>query len=367
MTICLVESDCSTTPGDLSRSRALSSDRIETMASSSPPSLLVSRHTRRRDLLVGCAAMCWALSARAEQPSKIYRLGYLASARIPSNNIYALRTGLRELGYVEGKNLKIEYRFAGEQSGTLDLLASELVHLGPDVIVTASTPATLAAKEATQTIPIVMAAVDDPVRAKIVASLAHPGGNITGVTLHASVLSSKRIEVLKEAAPGIARLAILGNATNPFSQYSWEDTQPVARQLGIELQPFMVQGPDELAGAFAAMQQTGASAVVILTDAMFYNWRRQIVALAAERGLPAMSEAREYVEDGGLISYEPNIPEMTHRSAALVDKVLKGAKPAELPIEQPTKFELVINLKTAKTLGLTIPTSLLARADEVIE
>jgi len=324
---------------------------------------------KRRDLfkLVGSAAICCALSARAQQPAKIYRLGYLASARIPSNNIYALRTGLRELGYVEGKNLKVEYRFGGEQSGTLDLLASELVHLGPDVIVTVSTPAALAAKRATKTIPIVMATADDPVRAKIVASLAHPGGNITGVALHASVLSGKRIELLKEAAPGIARLAILGNATNPFSEYSWEDTQPAARQLRVELQLFMVQGPDELAGAFAAMQRTGASAVVILADAMFYTWRRQIIALAAERGLPAMSEAREYVEDGGLISYGPDIPEMTRRSAALVDKVLKGAKPAELPIEQPAKFELVINLKTAKTLGLSVPPSLLARADEVIE
>ena len=324
---------------------------------------------RRRDLfkLVGSATICWALSARAQQPAKVYRLGYLASARIPSNNIYALRTGLHELGYVEGKNLKVEYRFGGEQSGTLDLLASELVHLGPDVIVTVSTPAALAAKRATKTIPIVMVAVDDPVRAKIVASLAHPGENITGVTLHASVLSSKRIEVLKGVAPEIARLAILGNATNPFSQYSWEDIQPAAQQLGIELQLFMVRGPDELAGAFAAMQRTGASAVVILADAMFYTWRRQIIALAAERGLPAMSEAREYVEDGGLISYGPDIPEMTRRSAALVDKVLKGAKPAELPIEQPAKFELVINLKTAKTLGLSVPPSLLARADEVIE
>ena len=197
--------------------------------------------------------------------------------------------------------------------------------------------------------------------------MRRPGSNITGVALYASELSGKRVEVFKEAVPGITRLAILGNAENPVSQYSWEDTQPVARQLGIELQPFMVRGPDELAGAFAAMQQTGASAVVILTDAMFYNWRRQIIALAAERGLPAMSEAREYVEDGGLISCGPNLVEMTRRSAVLVDKVLKGAKPAELPIEQPTKFELAINLRTAKALGLTIPPSLLARADEVIE
>jgi len=197
-------------------------------------------------------------------------------------------------------------------------------------------------------------ATGDPLRAEIVASLARPGSNITGVALYASELSGKRVEVFKEAVPGITRLAILGNAENPVSQYSWEDTQPAARQLAIEPQLFMVRGSDELAGAFAAMQRTGASAVVILPDPIFNTWRRHIIALAAERGLPAMSQAREFVEDGGLISYGPNILDMIRRSAALVDKVLKGAKPANLPIEQPTKFELAINLKTAKALGLTV-------------
>jgi putative tryptophan/tyrosine transport system substrate-binding protein len=322
---------------------------------------------RRRDfiILAGGAMTDWSLAAAAPQPRKIYRLGYLAPARIP-NLIEALQTGLHELGYVEGSNLKIEYRFGGHELETLGKLAAELVALGPDVIVTVATPPAIAAKRATTTIPIVIV-TGDPLRAGIVASLARPGSNITGVTLYASELSGKRVEVFKEAVPGITRLAILGNATNPVSEYSWEDTQPAARQLAIEPQLFTVRGSDELAGAFAAMQRTGASAVVILTDAMFNTWRRQIIALAAERGLPAMWEAREYVVDGGLISYGPNIPDMIRRSAALVDKVLKGAKPAELPIEQPTKFELVINLKTAKALGLTIPPSLLARADEVIE
>ena len=322
---------------------------------------------RRRDLikLVGSAAICWPLLSRAQQPPKIYRLGYLAPARIRTL-VEALETGLRELGYVEGKNLKIEYRFGGHDPEALAKLAAELVALGPDAIVTFATPPAIAAKRATTTIPIVMA-TGDPLRAEIVASLARPGSNITGVALYASELSGKRVEVFKEAVPGIARLAILGNAKNPVSQYSWEDTQPAARQRAIEPQLFMVRGSDELAGAFAAMQRTGASAVVILPDPMFNTWRRQIIALAAERGLPAMSQSREYVEDAGLISYGPNIPDMIRRSAALVDKVLKGAKPAELPIEQPTKFELAINLKTAKALGLTIPASLLARADEVIE
>jgi putative tryptophan/tyrosine transport system substrate-binding protein len=322
---------------------------------------------RRREFftLLGAAAVAWPLAAGAQQPSKIYRLGFLAAARsaIP---IDALQTGLRELGYIEGKNFKVEYRFGGYDPETLAKLAAELVALGPDAIVTVATPPALAAKRATTTIPIVVV-VGDPLRAGIVASLARPGSNITGVTLYASELSGKRVEVFKEAVPGIARLAILGNAANIFTQYAWEDTQPAARQLGIELQLFTVRGPDEFAGAFAAMQRNRASAVVILLDSMFYTWRRQIIALAAEHGLPVMSDAREYVEDGGLISYGPNIPEITRHSAALVDKVLKGAKPAELPIEQPTKFELVINLKTVKALGLTIPPSLLARADEVIE
>jgi len=322
---------------------------------------------RRRDfvILAGVAVADWSLAAAAPQPRKIYRLGYLAPARIP-NLIEPLQTGLHELGYVEGSNIKIEYRFGGHELETLGKLAAELVALGPDAIVAFATPPTIAAKRATTTIPIVMA-TGDPLRAEIVASLARPGSNITGVALYASELSGKRVEVFKEAVPGITRLAILGNAENPVSQYSWEDTQPAARQRAIEPQLFMVRGSDELAGAFAAMQRTGASAVVILPDPMFNTWRRQIIALAAERGLPAMSQSREYVEDGGLISYGPNIPDMIRRSAALVDKVLKGAKPAELPIEQPTKFELAINLKTAEALGLAIPASLLARADEVIE
>jgi putative tryptophan/tyrosine transport system substrate-binding protein len=323
---------------------------------------------RRRDFIVllGVSASSWSLSAHAQQPPKIYRLGYLAPARI-TNLIEALQTGLRELGYVEGKNLKIEYRFGGHDPEALGRLAAELVALGPDAIVTVASPPAIVAKRATTTIPIVMATAADPLRSGIIGSLAHPGGNITGVTLFGSELSRKRVEVLKEALPGIAHIAVLGSATNAFSQFSWEDTQPVARQMGIEPRLFMVREPDELAGAFAAMQRTSAEAVIVLSDAMFNTWRRQINGLAIEHRLPAMYEAREYVEDGGFICYGPNLAEVTRHSAALVDKVLKGARPADLPIEQPTKFELIINLKTAKALGLTLPASLLARADEVIE
>jgi putative tryptophan/tyrosine transport system substrate-binding protein len=323
---------------------------------------------RRRDLLklIGSASICRALSARAQQPAKTYRLGYLASTRIP-NLIESLQTGLRELGYVEGKNLKMEYRFGGHDPDALGKLAAELVALGPDAIVTVASPPAIAAKRATTTIPIVMATAGDPLRSGIIAGLAHPGGNITGVTLYGSELSGKRVEVLKEALPGISHVAVLGNAANAFSQFSWEDTQPFARQMGIEPQLFMVREPDELTATFAAIQRTSAEAVIVLSDAVFNTWRRQINGLAIEHRLPTMYDAREFVEDGGLISYGPNLAEMTRRSAVLVDKVLKGANPNDLPIEQPTKFELIINLKTAKALGLTIPPSLLARADEVIE
>jgi len=212
-----------------------------------------------------------------------------------------------------------------------------------------------------------MATAGDPLRSGIIDSLAHPGGNITGVTLYGSELSSKRVEVLKEALPGISHAAVLGNTANAFSRFSWEDTQPAARQMAIELRLFLVREPEELAGAFAAMQRTSAEAVIVLSDAMFNTWRRQINGLAIEHRLPSIYDAREYVEDGGLISYGPDLTEMTRRSSVLVDKVLKGTKPMDLPIEQPTKFELVINLKTAKALGFTVPASLLARADVVIE
>jgi putative tryptophan/tyrosine transport system substrate-binding protein len=323
---------------------------------------------RRRDVitLVGSAAIGWPLSAHPQHPSKVHLLAYLAPARIP-NLIEALRTGLRDLGYVEGKNLKIEFRFGGYEPEALSKLAAELVALAPDAIVTVASPPAIAAKQATTTIPIVMATAGDPLRSGIIASLAHPGANITGVTLYGSELASKRVEVLKEALPGIAHVAVLGSAANAFSRFSWEDTQPAARQMAIELRLFLVREPDELAGAFAAMQRTSTEAVIVLSDAMFNTWRRQINELAIEHRLPSIYDAREYVEDGGLISYGPNLAEMTRRSAVLVDKVLKGTKPIDLPIEQPTKFELVINLKTAKALGLTVPPSLLARADEVIE
>ena len=324
---------------------------------------------RRREFftLLGCAAIGWPLAGYGQQASKIYRLGYLSTARVPSYQIEALQAGLRELGYIEGNNLKVEYRFGGPQSERLDAIASELVELRPDVIVTAGTPATFAAKRATTTIPIVMSPVGDPVQVGLVASLAHPGGNITGVSLDASELARKRVEVLKELVPPIARLGILGNAANPATQFWSKETQLAARALGLEPALFEVRELNELTAAFAAMQRNGVDAVAVETDAIFTSAQRQITTLAIEYHLPAMYESPEFVQDGGLISYGPSLAKMTRRSATFVDKILKGVKPTDLPIEQPTNFELVINLKTANALGLTVPPSLLARADEVIE
>jgi putative tryptophan/tyrosine transport system substrate-binding protein len=330
--------------------------------------LLLSRQTRRREFftLLGGATVAWSFAGGAQQPSKLYRVGYLATARMP-DLIEPLKIGLRELGYVEGKNLKVEYRFGGPQSERLDAMASELVELHPDAIVTAGTPATFAAKRATATIPIVMAPVGDPVRFGIVGSLAHPGGNITGVTMYGSELFGKRVELLKELLPAIARLGILGNAANPATQFSWKETQQAAQALGLEPALFTVREPNELTAAFAAMQRNGVDAVIVQADATSIIAQRQITTLAVEHRLPAIYQVREFVQDGGLISYGPSITEMTRRSAMFVDKILKGIKPTDLPIEQPTKFELAINLKTAKALGLTVLPSLLARADEVIE
>ena len=310
--------------------------------------------------------LCLLLSRAQSQSSKTYRIGYLALVKIP-HLIEALQDGLRKFGYVEGENLKTEYRVLQGGSATLDALAAELVRLSPDLIVTVGTPPALAAKRATTTIPIVMATVGDPAGLGIVASLGHPGGNVTGVTLYSSELSGKRVEVLKQAVPGIARIAVLGNGSSPLTQLLWQQTQMAAQLARLDARLFTVQEPGELSAAFETMVQDGANGVVILSDSVFNSVRRTIIALATTHRLPAVYEAREFVVDGGLISYGPNIAEMSRRSAAVVNKVLKGAKPADVPIEQPTEFELVINLRTAKALDLIVPHNLLVLADEVIE
>jgi putative tryptophan/tyrosine transport system substrate-binding protein len=319
---------------------------------------------RRRDFLgiLGGAAG-WPIVARAQQP-KIYRLGYLAPARIPHLED-ALFEALRNLGYVDGQNLKVEYRYGGGEA--LAALAAELVELKPDLIVTVATSQALAAKRATTTIPVVMATAGDPVRLGVVASLARPGGNVTGVTLYGTELSAKRIELFREAVPRIKRLACLANANSTYTLVLWQEAEPAARALGLEPVLFQLQELGDLPATFREMEGKEANGLIVFSDALFNSARRQIIALAAEHNLPAMYEGQEFVEDGGLISYGPDIVEMTRRSAAFVDKVLKGTSPADLPIEQPTRFELAINAKSANALGLTLPPILLARADEVIE
>jgi putative ABC transport system substrate-binding protein len=316
---------------------------------------------RRREffgILGGIAGL--PLIARAQQ-ARVYRLGYLAPALIPHIRD-ALLEALRDLGYVEGRNLKIEYRYGTEEK--LSALADELVKLKPDVIVTVATPPVLAAKRATTSIPIVMATAGDPVRLGVVASFARPGGNITGVTLYGTELNAKRIELFLEVIPQIKRIAFLANAKNPYSQYLWEETEPTARALGLEPILWRLQ---ELGNLPATFEGERTDALIVFSDALFNNARQEIIALAAKHNLPVMYEGREFVDDGGLISYGPNIAEMTRRSATFVDKILKGANPADLPIEQPIRFELAINAKSAKALGISLPPSLLARADEVIE
>ena len=323
---------------------------------------------RRRDFinLLGVAAMLCSTRSRAQQPSKTYLIGYLAITQIPSL-IKALKDGLRKLGYIEGHNAKIEYRILSEGGASANALVAELVKLSPDVIIAVGTAMTIAAKQATTTIPIVMTPVADPLRAGIVTGLAHPGGNITGTMLYGAELAGKRVEVFKQAVPAIARIAVLGSRAAPLTQLLWPETQTAVQSLGLESRLFTVQDAGELHAAFEAIAHDHANGVIVLADPLFNSARKTIIALVAQYRLPAVYEDREFVQDGGLISYGPSIAEMTRRSAAFVDKILKGAKPGELPIEAPTEFDLVINLETAKTLGLTIPDKMLMLADKVIE
>jgi putative tryptophan/tyrosine transport system substrate-binding protein len=321
---------------------------------------------KRRDVMAWLAgAAVLPLAARAEPP-KSARLGYFAPAVNPDLQ-QALLGGLRDLGYVEGQNLAIDYRFMLGQSKSYDELAAELAGLGPDAIVVVGTPPALAAKRQTTTIPIILAPAADPLRTGLVESLSHPGGNVTGVSLYGSEIARKRMEVFKEAVAGVRQIAVLGNADNPLHRFVWDDLQPIGLELGLQFRLFTVAGLDKLASVFASIKQGGFDAMTLLSDAQFFSARQQISDLAAIHRLPVMYESRDSVDDGGLISYGANIPDLTRRAAAFVVKVINGAKPADLPIEQPTRFELAINLKTAKALGLEIPLLLLARANAVIE
>ena len=308
-----------------------------------------------------------ALPDMAQQPGKIFRIGVLSPAASPSTKAFdSLRKGLRDLGYIEGTNITIEYRLAAWDYSRLPPMAGELVRLPVDVIVTDTQKSAVIAHEATRTIPIVGATLGaDPVAAGLAASFAHPGGNVTGFSGFGVELSGKRLQLLKEAARAIARIAALWSPTMPTALRS--ATEEAARTLGIELRTIEVATPDQIPAGLEAAVAGGTEALVVLPDAMFWNERARIVALAAKYRMPAIYPEREYAEDGGLLAYSQNVSDQFRRAAGYVDKILKGAKLGDLPIERPTKFELVVNLKTAKTLGLTIPPSVLARADEVIE
>jgi putative ABC transport system substrate-binding protein len=323
---------------------------------------------RRRKFLgaIGGAAVFLPLMGHAQKIGRNLRIGYLSPARLPQL-LQALQDGLHDLGYIEGQNIVFDYRFAEGQAKTLDELAGELVRLEPDVIVTVASGAALAAKRATTAIPIVMATVGEPVGIGLVTSLARPGGNITGVTLYGSELARKRLELLKEAIPGVRRIALLGNTANPFSAFSWNEVQPAGPALGLELRLFAISELGEFPATFAAIKADGADALLVLSDASFNAARREIIKLAVQHHLPTMFEAREFVEDGGLMAYGPNIAEMTRRSASLIVKIIKGANPGDLPIEQPTTFELIINVQTGKVLGITFLATVLLRADKLIE
>jgi len=311
------------------------------------------------------------LATQAQQAAKIARIGYLASNVSASPHLNeAFRQGLRDLGYVESSNLAIEYRDAEGKFERLHALAAELVALKVDVIVSVGTLQTLTAKQATGTLPIVFATAADPVTDGLVTSLARPGGNVTGLSLLAPELVGKCLEQLKQAVPGISRVAVLwqpGGLGERTEKDLLKEAEVAARALGVRLQFVEARGPADLDRAFSDMTRARAGALTMLSTPMFGGERRRLVDLAAKNRLPAVYPFREYVDAGGLMAYGANLADLFRRAAGYVDRILKGAKPGDLPIEQPTKFELIINLKTARDLGLTIPPSLLLRADQIIE
>jgi len=326
----------------------------------------------RRTFLAGTGAVLLTapLTAEAQPTKKVWRIGFILTA-VPNEVGYlikALSEGLRELGYVEGRNVVFERRFAEGRQERLPALAAELVRLDVDVIVTGSNPVIAAVKQATATIPVVMGVSRDPVGAGFIASLARPGGNITGLANDPGPeIIGKNLELLKEAAPRVSRVAFLWNPVPPGAGTSKNVVESAARKLRVTFQSVEVRGRNDFEGAFAAMVREHANGLVVATDPVMVGPRGQVVLLAARSRLPAVYGLREFAEAGGFMSYGPNIADLFRRAATYVDKILKGAKPGDLPVEQPTKFELVINLKTAKALGLTIPPSLLGRADEVIQ
>jgi len=330
-------------------------------------SLAVGRAMDRRAFVQALAVSLVApLTAEARRSERVYRVGILHPRPAAGNAwVDAFRRGLADLGYREGQNLSLEYRWADRHYERVRALAVELVKLKVDAIFTASTPGALAAKGATTSIPVVFVGVGDPVGAGVVASLARPGSNLTGMTHIAVELTGKTLSLLKDVLPAVGRVAILGSSTNPTTALKLRGLQAAARSLGIRLQMIDVRGAEDLAAAFSEVTREKADALVALFDTLAY--RKEIISISAKTHLPAVGEAREFVDDGGLISYGINVSEMYYHAAGYVDKVLKGRKPAELPVEQATTFELAINLKTAKALGLAVPQPLLVRTDYVVQ
>jgi putative ABC transport system substrate-binding protein len=321
---------------------------------------------RRREFLalLGGAAV-WPLAARGQQLKAISRIGVLWPN--PPASFEPIRQGLRDLGYAEGRNINFEFRWAEGRLDQLPALGAELVALHVDLIITLAPPATLAAKSASQTIPIVFVGIGDPLASGLVSSLAHPGGNLTGTTRMLSEMSVKHVELLKQAVPSLSRLAVLFNPGNSSHEPALKAVATTAQALSVQVRPFQVRGPVEIDAVFAAVRSERADGVLFLADPIFFIHLKRMTELVNSEHLPAIANFVEFPKLGGLMGYAPSIPDEFRHAARHIDKILRGAKPGDLPVEQPTKFELVINLKTAKALGLVIPPSLLARADEVIE
>jgi putative ABC transport system substrate-binding protein len=317
--------------------------------------------------LLGGAAVAWPLSARAQQAVKLYRIGILSPELAPPGFFEAFRQGLGELGYVEGQNIAFEVRSAEGYGQRLAAFANQLVGLKVDVILAINTPSVQAAKKASATIPIVMTRIADPVKSGLVRSLSRPGGNITGLSFMVDELSGKRLALLKEALPSVSRVAVLWYESNPGADIAVGAIKAASRELGLELLLLPVHGPADLIGAFQAATRGRVEALIVIEDVVATKHRVEILNLAATHSLAVVSQYKAFAEAGALMAYGPSPSVMYRRTAYYVDRILKGANAGDLPVEQPTKFDLVINLKTAKALGLTVPPSLLARADEVIE
>jgi putative ABC transport system substrate-binding protein len=325
---------------------------------------------KRREFitLLGGTAVAWPLAARAQQPTKLPTIGLWGptTSSVASQRVAPFVQRLRELGWIEGRTVAIEVRWAEGRNERAAEIAAELVRLKVDVIVAQGTPAVIAAKQATSVIPIVFAAVGDPVGSGLVASLSRPGGNVTGLSTQQTDTASKRIELFREMVPGLRRLAIMGNVGNPSVELELSEVQSTARALGLEAAAFELRRAEDIAAAFDALKGH-ADALYVCADPLVFTNRIRVNTLAQGARLPTMYLLGEYVEAGGLMSYGPNVPDLYRRAADFVDKILRGVKPGDIPVEQPTKFDLVVNLTTAKALGLEIPPALLARADEVIE